>query len=56
MDDLLFGTRNKRGDWAPNEPLTIAPLYVFPPRLGRLLKWLPGYFLPWNVVFMRCPT
>ncbi len=32
MDDLQFGKRNKRGDWAPNEPAGTAPLFVFPPR------------------------
>ena len=24
MDDLKFGTRDKRGNWFPNEPLEIA--------------------------------
>lgn len=52
MDDLRFGRRNKRGDWAPNEPLRIAPLFAFPPRPFDLLKWLPGYFAPWNILFM----
>ena len=23
MDDLKFGTRNKRGDWAPNQPVDL---------------------------------
>ena len=27
MDDLTYGTRNKRGDWSPNEPLQYAPLF-----------------------------
>ena len=52
MDDLTDGTRNKRGDWAPKEALQIAPLFVFPPQPLNFLKWLPGYFLPWNVAFM----
>ena len=51
MDDLQYGTRNKRGDWAPTEPLDIAPLFSLPRSLWRSLKWLPHYFLPWNVVF-----
>ncbi|MBS0126447.1 sterol desaturase family protein [Thetidibacter halocola] len=51
MDDLTYGTRNKRGDWAPNEPPGTAPLFVWPPRPGALLKWLPHYFLPYNVLF-----
>jgi sterol desaturase/sphingolipid hydroxylase (fatty acid hydroxylase superfamily) len=52
MDDLQFGIRNKRGDWAPKDRLKIAPLFVFPPQPLNFLKWLPGYFLPWNVLFM----
>ena len=51
MDDLQFGTRNKRGDWAPNGATQIAPLFVWPPQPLNFLKWLPSYFLPWNVVF-----
>ena len=52
MDDLKFGTRNKRGDWTPNEPLVHAPLFAFPPRPLALLKWLPHYFLPWNLLWL----
>ena len=51
MDDLKYGTRNKRGDWAPNQPVETAPLFAFPPRLLAVLKWLPHYFFPWNAVF-----
>ena len=51
MDDLVFGTRNARGDWAPKDPPTIAPFYAFPPKPIAVLKWLPGYFLPWNLLF-----
>jgi sterol desaturase/sphingolipid hydroxylase (fatty acid hydroxylase superfamily) len=52
MDDLQYGKRNKRGDWAPRDRLETAPLFVFPPQPINFLKWLPGYFLPWNVLFM----
>ena len=51
MDDLKFGTRNKRGDYAPNEPLEGAPLLAWPPRPLKVLRWLPHYFLPWNALF-----
>lgn len=51
MDDLQFGKRNKRGDWAPHEALEIAPVFVLPPRPLAFLKWLPHYFLPWNLVW-----
>ena len=52
MDDLQFGTRNKRGDFAPKDPLQTAPLFVFPPQPLNFLKWLPSYFFPWNLLFM----
>ena len=46
MDDLMYGTRNKRGDWSPKEPLRYAPLFTLPPKPKAFLKWLPHYFLP----------
>ena len=51
MDDLKYGTRNKRGDWSPSKPAGTAPLFVFPPQPLKFLKWLPNYFLPYNVLF-----
>ena len=52
MDDSSLGTRNKRGDWAPKARLEINPLFTPPIRPMAVLKWLPGYFLPWNLAFM----
>ena len=52
MDDLTTGKRTKRGDWVPDAPLVTSPLFRLPPQLGKLPGWLPGYFLPWNVLFM----
>ena len=52
MNDLLYGMRNKRGDWTPNEPSRVAPIFVWPWSFAAFLKWLPSYFLPWNVLFM----
>ena len=51
MDDSNYGKRNKRGDWAPNGVLQTGPLLRFPWSPVAVLKWLPGYFLPWNVFF-----
>ena len=52
MDDLTLGTRNKRGDWAPNAIAEIAPFWAWPPQLVKILKWLPGLFWPWNAFHM----
>ncbi|HXV30047.1 MAG TPA: sterol desaturase family protein [Sinorhizobium sp.] len=51
MDDLKYGKRNKRGDWAPNSRIETAPVFTLPPKPLAFLKWLPHYFLPWNVIF-----
>jgi sterol desaturase/sphingolipid hydroxylase (fatty acid hydroxylase superfamily) len=56
MDDARYGVRNKRGDWRPSAHLQPAPVFVFPPRPLALLKWLPHYFLPWNLLFMAAAT
>ena len=52
MDDLLFGTRNKRGDWAPHGRSEIAPFWAWPPQFLKILKWIPGYVWPWNAFHM----
>ncbi len=52
MDELKFGTKNKRGDFAPKDPLQTAPLFVFPPQPLNFLKWVPSYLFPWNMLFM----
>ena len=50
MDDLQYGSRNKRGDWAPSQHLALAPFWSWPPRLGQVLGWCVGYLWPWNLV------
>lgn len=51
MDDLSYGSRDKRGNYAPHKPAATAPLFEFPPRPLALLRWLPQYFLPYNLLF-----
>ncbi|MEY4751626.1 MAG: hypothetical protein RIQ60_3840 [Pseudomonadota bacterium] len=51
MDDLAVGSYNRRGDFVPKAPAGTAPLFVWPPQPLALLKWLPGYFLPFNLLF-----
>ncbi|MDO8326297.1 MAG: hypothetical protein Q7T28_05100, partial [Cypionkella sp.] len=46
----------KRGDFTPNDPLETSPLFIWPPRPMALLRWLPGYFLPWNPMFFALGT
>ena len=54
MDDALYGTRDKRGDWAPAKLIEYPPVLVWPAQPARFLKWLfgyPGYILPWNLAY-----
>jgi len=54
VDDSVYGTRNKRGDWKPKQPYEYAPVFIWPPRPVEFLRWLlwwPGYFLPWNILY-----
>jgi sterol desaturase/sphingolipid hydroxylase (fatty acid hydroxylase superfamily) len=51
MDDLQFGTRNKRGDWAPSQRLVHAP-WTWPPEPARIARWIGGYVWPWNLLFL----
>jgi sterol desaturase/sphingolipid hydroxylase (fatty acid hydroxylase superfamily) len=49
------GFRNARGEWQPAYPVSYAPLFAWPPRPLRLLKWLlayPGFLWPWNSVYL----
>ena len=58
METKFDGTRNKRGDWTPPEPLQYAPILEWPPRPIALMKWVfgyPGFFLPWGIFYMGVP-
>ena len=52
MDDLAYGVRNKRGDWAPKDPLTIAPIYRLPWNAREIAIWFKDYLFPWAVTWM----
>jgi len=59
MQTSFTGKRNKRGDWRPEVPLHLAPLFAWPTQPVAILKWLfgyPGYFLPWGVIYMVFPV
>ena len=54
IDDSKLGTRDKRGNWRPNETHGSAPLFHWPFNPIKVFKWLfgiPGYILPWNFFY-----
>jgi len=46
MDDLEYGTRDKRGNWTPNATLEIAPFWIG--KWAQLGHFLKDYIWPWN--------
>ena len=50
MDDLEYGTRDKRGNWNPRDALAIAPFWTGD--FGKIGRWLIGYVWPHNTIFM----
>jgi len=52
MDDTLYGTRTARGEWTPERRASYGPLFDWPIRPARLLRWfVHGYLLPWNALY-----
>ena len=54
MDETVYGSRDKRGDWRPSLPLSYPPVFVLPPQPLGFLKWLfgyDGYLWPWNALY-----
>ncbi len=52
MDELKYGSKNKRGDFAPKEHLQIAPYFQFPPNPKKYWNFLKGYLFPWNMMYL----
>ena len=50
MDDSQLGTRDKRGNWTPNETLEIAPYWTG--QWGKMGQFLLGLVWPWNAFHM----
>jgi sterol desaturase/sphingolipid hydroxylase (fatty acid hydroxylase superfamily) len=54
IDDSAYGTRDKRGNWKPSALVEYPPVFAWPVRPSGVWKWLlgvPGYLLPWNVLY-----
>ena len=54
MTDADYGSRDDRGYWTPFKGAGIAPLFSWPWRPLKTLKWVfayPGFLLPWNLFF-----
>ncbi len=50
MDDLKYGTRDKRGNWSPNALAQIAPFWRG--NFKEIGHWFLEYLWPWNAFHM----
>ncbi|MER9237337.1 hypothetical protein NKI56_36310 [Mesorhizobium sp. M0622] len=48
MDDLQYGTRDKRGNWVPHRRAEPAPLWHRPFSAKKVVAWIPEFLWPWN--------
>lgn len=46
------GYTDSRGEWRPENPVSFAPVFVFPPQLKKFLGWLFNYIFTWNLVYL----
>ncbi len=51
MDDKSFGTEDNRGFWKPNQLIRYPKVFVWPPQIHSIAKWLPKYLFPWGVLY-----
>ncbi|QKC86614.1 sterol desaturase family protein [Mesorhizobium sp. NZP2077] len=51
MDDALYGTRDKRGNWKPAARLQYPQVFVWPLNFKAILRWIPDYLAPWNFFY-----
>jgi sterol desaturase/sphingolipid hydroxylase (fatty acid hydroxylase superfamily) len=51
VDDLAFGTRDKRGNWKPSKAIEYPRVFVWPVDFRAILGWVPEYLAPWNFLY-----
>lgn len=51
MDDAKFGTEDRRGYWKPKDSIQYPDVFVWPPQVLGILKWLPHYIFPWGIAY-----
>lgn len=51
MLDEKYGSRDKRGNWSPFKHWEYPPVFTWPPKPLKFLKWLPSFIFPWNLFY-----
>lgn len=48
----IGGYTDSRGEWRPENPVSFAPVFIWPPNLKKFLVWLYNYLFTWNLVYL----
>ena len=59
VTDASFGIRSENGEWRPPYPCTYAPIFQWPWKPLKVLKWLfgfPGFIWPWHLGYVLLAT
>lgn len=51
MDDKSWGTQARRGYWQPKDLVKYPDVFVWPPQIMGILRWLPRYIFPWTAFY-----
>ncbi len=51
MKDQDYGSEDGRGYWKPNDPIRYPDVFIWPPKMEGILRWLPGYIFPWGLFY-----
>ncbi|MDG2474848.1 MAG: sterol desaturase family protein [Paracoccaceae bacterium] len=55
MIESKFGRRDSRGNYKPYKRVGYPPIFIWPVQPLAAVKWImsiPGYFLPWNTLYV----
>ena len=55
MNETIPSPRPRRVDYAPDDRIEYPPVFVWPPRVKALVRWLfgwPGYLWPYNALYL----
>ncbi len=48
----IGGYTDSRGEWRPDEPISFAPVFVWPPKVKQFFTWLFNYLFTWNLFYL----
>ncbi len=51
-NESVGGYTDSRGEWRPENPVSYAPIFTFPPKVKQFIIWLVNYLFTWNLFYL----